>query len=99
MTVVTGALQDVGMNPHNRPVVFVSPVLRAGIVTRLEHSVRPDSSGAISTDIAPGDCIVTIGADSYQIDIPESGPVDLWDLIMASGGVALPPMNAAALIE
>ncbi len=105
MTLVTGTVEDVAGVPDRTPWYFASLALREGpfgdeITTTKSVRAVPGDGGVLSVDLETGPAVVTYKGNAYQVEIPGSGPVDIWDLIEAAVEAdSLPeiPIGSAAL--
>jgi hypothetical protein len=100
MTTITGTVTDVTKRP-DKTVWEFSSVLREShdgetVITTKTRSVCPDSTGLLTVELDPGYAVVTYDRKKYQVTVPETGPVDIWDLLAAA--VAIPPGTSEDMI-
>lgn len=90
MTVISEPIQNIAGLGERQKVRFTVPVVRESsdsnaLVTTRVHEVAPVNGVLTTPDLDPGPARVWIGADEYDITVPDSStPVRLWPLIDAA---------------
>lgn len=97
---VSGTVVDALGRPDNSPWTFKSVVVRESsdgeVITTKQRTISPSASSLI-VKLESGPCEIGYAGQSYYVTIPESSPVDLWDLI--SAGAAVPPDTSTEILE
>ena len=103
MTVISEPIQNIAGLGERQKVRFTVPVVRESVdnnalVTTRVHEVAPVNGVLTTPDLDPGPAKVWIGADEYDITVPDSStPVRLWPLIDA--GMPTPPEDAPGFVR
>lgn len=96
MTLITGTLTDLAGAPDSTAVEFYTPLRESDdgdSVITTQRVRRNPPAGVLSVDLDPGFAVVSYKGLTYNVTIPDSGPVDFYDLIAAV--VAFPPGTSA----
>lgn len=90
MAVIADSILDIGHQRAVRTITFAAKRIRldddgAGVIIPYAHTVEVLPNGSfVSPDLDPGPAVVTIGSESYDINVPDGGgTVALWPLIDA----------------
>lgn len=99
MTLVTGTAEDIGLTPDNSLWIFSSPLRESsdgeGLITP-KGARRYPVDGLVSVNLDPGPAVINYRGIEYQVEIPESGPVKIKDLIAAE--IAFPTGTPPQLV-
>lgn len=86
MTQIVETIVDVGGRPIVREISFSIPQIRqtatGDMAVMVRHKADLGTDGHLDVDLDPGPAVVHIlGHPPYPVQVPEEGPVALWDLV------------------
>lgn len=99
MTLITGTITDAAHSPNDAAIVFYAPTRESDDGTAVITSKRIHAypvAGVLSQELDPGFVVVNFDGGTYTVTVPDSGPVDFWDLLAAA--VAFPPGTSAEMV-